>query len=47
MATPRMRDKKYNLVAENPQSTVVVEYVSETTRAGHYQGEATNSIWWT
>src|SRR3989338_6690903 len=31
---------KYNLVAENPQSTVVSEYVAESVRIAHYQSEA-------
>ena len=31
---------KYNLVAENTQSTVVAEYVPEENRAEHYQSEA-------
>jgi type I restriction enzyme R subunit len=31
---------KYNLVAENPQSTVVAEYTPEGKRVAHYQGEA-------
>jgi len=33
-------NKKYNLVAENPQSTVVAEYASDKKRATHYQSEA-------
>ena len=32
--------KHYDLVAENPESTIVSEYVSEYKRAGHYQNEA-------
>jgi type I restriction enzyme R subunit len=31
---------KYNLVAENPQSTVVAEYATNTLRVAHYQSEA-------
>ncbi len=31
---------KYNLVSENPQSTVVGEYVAETARVAYYQSEA-------
>ena len=31
---------KYNLVAENPQSTVVAEYTPDKKRATHYQREA-------
>ena len=31
---------KYNLVAENTQSTVVAEYVPEENRAEHYQSES-------
>jgi len=31
---------KYNLVAENPQSTVVAEYVPDAVRVAHYQSEA-------
>ena len=31
---------KYNLVAENPQSTVVGEYVTDDARVAHYQSEA-------
>ena len=31
---------KYNLVAENPQSTVVAEYTPDKKRASHYQSEA-------
>ena len=33
-------NKKYNLVAENPQSTVVAEYTPDKKRAAHYQSEA-------
>lgn len=33
-------NKKYNLVAENPQSTVVGEYTPEKKRAEQYQSEA-------
>jgi len=33
-------NKKYNLVAENPQSTVVAEYTPDKKRATHYQSEA-------
>jgi type I restriction enzyme R subunit len=33
-------NSKYNLVAENPQSTVVAEYTPDTKRASHYQSEA-------
>ncbi|MBT4455861.1 hypothetical protein HOC54_01805, partial [Candidatus Peregrinibacteria bacterium] len=33
-------NKKYNLVAENPQSTVVSEYTPDKKRASHYQSEA-------
>jgi len=33
-------NSKYNLVAENPQSTVVAEYTPERVRAEHYQSEA-------
>ncbi|KAA0206551.1 type I restriction endonuclease subunit R [Candidatus Uhrbacteria bacterium] len=35
-----MENNKYNLVAENSQSTVVAEYTPEKTRAEHYQSEA-------
>lgn len=31
---------RYNLVAENPQSTVVAEYTPDKKRATHYQNEA-------
>lgn len=31
---------KYNLVAENPQSTVVAEYLPDGHRVAHYQSEA-------
>lgn len=31
---------KYNLIAENPQSTVVSEYRPDRVRASHYQSEA-------
>ena len=31
---------RYNLVAENPQSTVVAEYTPDKKRASHYQSEA-------
>lgn len=34
-----MMNGKYNLVAENPQSTVVAEYTPDKKRAAHYQGE--------
>ncbi len=33
-------NNKYNLVAENSQSTVVAEYVSDSKRVAHYQSEA-------
>jgi type I restriction enzyme R subunit len=33
-------NNKYNLVAENPQSTVVGEYVADGVRVAHYQSEA-------
>lgn len=33
-------NNKYNLVAENPQSTVVAEYMPDKKRAAHYQSEA-------
>jgi len=33
-------NKKYDLVAENPQSTVVAEYVAEYRTAKSYQSEA-------
>ena len=33
-------NKKYNLVVENPQSTVVAEYTPDKKRASHYQSEA-------
>jgi type I restriction enzyme, R subunit len=33
-------NKKYNLVAENPQSTVVAEYAAEYRTAKSYQSEA-------
>ena len=33
-------DNKYNLVAENPQSTVVGQYTPDAKRASHYQSEA-------
>jgi len=33
-------NNKYNLVAENSQSTVVTEYTQDKKRAEHYQGEA-------
>lgn len=33
-------ENKYNLVAENPQSTVVGQYTPDTKRASHYQSEA-------
>lgn len=33
-------DKKYNLVAENPQSTVLAEYLTDAKRAKSYQSEA-------
>ena len=35
-----MKSEKYNLVAENPQSTVVEEYTLEKKRASHCQSEA-------
>ncbi|MDD3035952.1 MAG: type I restriction endonuclease, partial [Candidatus Saccharimonadaceae bacterium] len=35
-----MKNNKYNLVAENPQSTVVGEYVTDGVRVAHYQSEA-------
>ena len=31
---------KYNLISENPQSTVVGEFVAETARVAYYQSEA-------
>lgn len=33
-------NNKYNLVAENPQSTVVAEYIPDGKRVAHYQSEA-------
>ena len=33
-------NKKYNLVAESTQSTVVGEYVADGVRVAHYQSEA-------
>ncbi len=33
-------DNRYNLVAENPQSTVVGQYTPDAKRASHYQSEA-------
>lgn len=33
-------NNKYNLVAENTQSTVVGEYIPDTKRVAHYQSEA-------
>lgn len=33
-------NKKYKLVSENPQSTVVAEFVPEGKRVSHYQSEA-------
>ena len=33
-------NKKYNLVAENPQSTVVSEYTPDASRVAQYQSEA-------
>lgn len=35
-----LTNNKYNLVAENPQSTVVGEYVADGVRVAHYQSEA-------
>jgi type I restriction enzyme R subunit len=35
-----MNNNKYNLVAENTQSTVVGEYVPDIKRVAHYQSEA-------
>jgi type I restriction enzyme R subunit len=35
-----MPNKKYNLVAESTQSTVVGEYVADGVRVAHYQSEA-------
>ncbi len=35
-----MNNNNYNLVAENPQSTVVTQYTPDKTRASHYQSEA-------
>ena len=32
--------KEYNLVAQNPQSTVMAKYVSDGKRVAHYQSEA-------
>lgn len=34
------KSNKYNLVAENSQSTVVAEYTPDKKRASHYQSEA-------
>ena len=36
----RNKNHRYNLVAENPQSTVVAKYVADSVRAAHYQSEA-------
>jgi type I restriction enzyme R subunit len=33
-------NNRYNLVAENPQSTVVSEYIPDQNRPAHYQSEA-------
>jgi len=33
-------NNRYNLVAENPQSTVVAEYLADRARVAHYQSEA-------
>ncbi|OGB86940.1 hypothetical protein A3H38_00370 [candidate division WOR-1 bacterium RIFCSPLOWO2_02_FULL_46_20] len=33
-------NNKYNLVAENPPSTVVAEYTPDARRVAHYQSEA-------
>ena len=35
-----MQNNKYNLVAENPQSTVVAEYIPNGKRVSSYQSEA-------
>ena len=35
-----LSNNKYNLVAENPQSTVVGQYTPDAKRASHYQSEA-------
>ena len=35
-----LHNNKYNLVAENPQSTVVAEYTPDKKRASYYQSEA-------
>jgi type I restriction enzyme R subunit len=32
-------NKKYDLIAENPQSTVVAQYVPDVTRVAHYESE--------
>ena len=32
--------KKYDLIAKNPESTVVAEYIRESKRAPNYQSEA-------
>ncbi len=32
--------KQYDLVVENPESTVVAEYITDIKRAIHYQSEA-------
>jgi type I restriction enzyme R subunit len=34
------KHNKYNLVAQNPQSTVVAEYMPNSVRVAHYQSEA-------
>ncbi|OGT06800.1 MAG: hypothetical protein A2103_04870 [Gammaproteobacteria bacterium GWF2_41_13] len=33
-------NNRYTLVAENPQSTVVAEYLADSVRVAHYQSEA-------
>ena len=35
-----MSSSNYNLVAENPESTVVAQYYADRVREGHYQSEA-------
>lgn len=40
LPSKNMPKNKYNIVAENPQSTVVAEYTPDKKRASHYQTEA-------
>lgn len=42
IAIPRIMNNNFNLIAENPQSTVAAEYTPDNKRVAHYQSELAN-----